>query len=255
MILSQALGFLSLAGEAKVRILPAPWPRDALPPPTSSLMSVASTKGLLAAAGPDSVVVASTDSVRQAFSAPGEAVDNVKPFAPQLTIPIGMRVSHVAFSADENFLVLTAETGGGLAVYEVASIMQGNTQPAFQMGTNGVALRALVPNPTPERAELFAAVTSNGDLMMANLKTQQFLSGPTQQVLKNGVSCVSWSTRGKQLVAGLGNGTCFQMTPEGEGKAEIPRPPGLEGDHHGKHEHETGHISSTDFASVLDILA
>jgi len=196
------------------------------------LLSIASKKGLLAAAGPESVVIAGTDSVRQAFSASGD--DSTKSFTPHLTLPIGMRVSQVAFSADEKYLVLSAEQGGGLAVYEVQSLMQGNTESTFQIATNGTALRSLVPNPTPEKAELFAAVTTNGQLMMANLQTKQFLSGRQGQVLKDGVSCVSWSTRGKQLAAGLANGSCHQMTPEGEGKGELAKPPGLEGDQHGK---------------------
>ncbi len=225
---------MSIAGDAKVRLLPSPWPSDALPPPTSSLMSTASNKGLVAAAGPDVVIIASTDAVRQAFTASESASSNVKSFSPQLTIPIGMRISQVAFSSDENFLVLSAENGGGLAVYNVSSIMQGNTQTAFEISTNGVSLRALIPNPTPEKAELFAAITVKGDLLMANLKTRQFLAGQNGQAMKSGVSCASWSTRGKQLVAGLGDGTGFQMTPEGEGKAEIPRPPDLGGDQHGK---------------------
>lgn len=218
-------------------------------------MSIASNKGLLAAAGPDAVIIASTESVRKAFSAADSAVNNIKPFSPQLTIPIGMRISQVAFSADENFLVLSAENGGGLAIYDVPLIMQGNTQTAFELSTNGVALRALIPNPTPEKAELFAAVTTNGDLMMANLKTRQFLSGTNGQVMKNGVSCLSWSTRGKQLVAGLGNGTGFQMTPEGEGKAEIPRPPGLDGDQHGRRGRLVLNSIYTDQASILNLLA
>ena len=230
--LKKGLGFQSFAGESKVRLLPAPWPSDALPPPTASLLSVASNKGLIAAAGPDSVIIASTESVRQAFTTQTSADSDVKPFSPQLTLPIGTRVSQVAFSADESFLVISAETGGGLAVYDVQALMQGSTQSAFELSTNGVSLRALTPNPTPEKAELFAAVTTNGDLMMANLKSRLFLNGPTGQTMKDGVSCVSWSTRGKQLVAGLGNGAGFQMTPEGEGKAEIPRPLGLDGDQH-----------------------
>ncbi|KAI4132489.1 MAG: hypothetical protein LQ347_002570 [Umbilicaria vellea] len=231
-LLGQGLGFQSLAGESKVRLLPTPWPSDALPPPTASLLSVASNKGLIAAAGPDSVIIASTESVRQAFTSQTSGVGDVKAFSPQLTLSIGTRVSQVAFSADESFLVISAETGGGMAVYDVQALMQGSTQSAFELSTNGVSLRALTPNPTAEKAEFFAAVTTSGDLMMANLRSRQFLSGPTGQTMKNGVSCVSWSTRGKQLVAGLGNGTGFQMTPEGEGKAEIPRPLGLDGDQH-----------------------
>lgn len=228
----QAIGFQAIAGEAKLRLLPSSWPADSLPPPSASLLSIASSKGLLAAAGPESVIIAGTDSVRKAFLA--SADDNVTPFTPQLTLPIGMRVSQVAFSADENYLVLSAEQGGGLAVYEIQSLMQGNNQPTFQIATNGTALRALVPSPTPEKAELFAVVTTSGQLMMANLKTREFFIGPEGQVLKDGVSCVSWSTRGKQLVAGLADGTCYQMTPEGEGKGMLARPPGLKGDQHGK---------------------
>ena len=135
-----------------------------------------------------------------------------------------MRISQVAFSADESYLVLSAETGGGLAVYEVKSLLQGNTQPSFQLPTNSTALRALVPNPTTEKAELFAVVTMNGELLMANVKSRDFVQGPAGPIMKNGVSCASWSNRGRQITAGLGDGTLFQMTPEGQGKAEVPRP-------------------------------
>jgi nucleoporin NUP159 len=197
-------------------------------------MSVASRKGLVAAAGPDAVIVATTDSVRKAFEGPNTGDGNQKPFQPQLSLPMPMRISQLSFSADETYLVLSAEVGGGLAVYEVQALLQGSTQSAFELSTNGQSLRALIPNPTPEKGELFAVVTADGNLMMANLKERTFISGPNGQVLKEGVSCLSWSSKGKQLVAGLGNGTAFQMTPEGLGKGNIPRPPSVEQDHHGK---------------------
>ncbi|KAL8701462.1 MAG: hypothetical protein Q9201_004883 [Fulgogasparrea decipioides] len=227
-IQTEALGFQALAGEAKVRLLPSPWPTDALPPTTASLLSIAPQKGLLAAAGPDAVVIASTEAVRRAF-VDGDVTDgNVKAFTPQLSLKLGIRISQVAFSADESFLVLSAENGGGLAVYEVQSLMQGNTQSSFEISTNNTSLRALLPNPTPETAELFAVVTTEGQLSIANLATRQFV--PQGVPLKEGVSCVSWSAKGKQLVAGLGNGACSQLTPEGTEKASIPPPPGFEGD-------------------------
>jgi nucleoporin NUP159 len=196
-------------------------------------MSVASQKGLVAAAGPDAVIIATLDSVRKAFEQTG-GDGNLKPFQPQLTLPMPMRVSQLAFSADETYLVMSAETGGGLAVYDVQALLQGNTNSAFQIATNGESLRALIPNPTPEKAELFALVTTKGNLMMANLKERSFITGPSGQNLKDGVSCISWSARGKQLVAGLGNGTAYQMTPEGEGKAEIPKPPNANNGDHGE---------------------
>ncbi|RGP80399.1 hypothetical protein FLONG3_1548 [Fusarium longipes] len=217
------LGFLSIAGDAKVR-LTTPW--TSLPSSTASLLSIASRKGLVAAAGPDQVVIATTESVRKAFEAPQDGDTDVRSFEPQLKIPMPMRVSHLSFTADENYLILSAESGGGLAVYEVQSLLSGSTNSAFELPTNGETLRAMIPNPTPEKAELCAIVTNNGNLHMANLKDRQ-ISNP----LKNQVSCVSWSSKGKQLCAGLADGTIFQMTPEGEGKGEIPRPPNMDDFH------------------------
>ena len=139
----------------------------------------------------------------------------------------------MAFSADEEYLIISAESGGGLGVYDVQALMQGNTALSFELSTNSTSLRALVPNPSTEKAELLAIVTTKGELMIGNLTTRRFLNGAQGQIMKDGVSCVSWSNRGKQLVAGLGNGTCSQITPEGDGKGELPRPPDLQGDEHG----------------------
>lgn len=151
-----------------------------------------------------------------------------------MTLSIGQRISQVAFSADGEHLVVSAENGGGLAVYEVQSLMQGQTAPAFELNTNGASLRSLVQNPTTEKAELFAVITNKGEMLVANLKARSFLNGAQGQIMKNGVSCAYWSNKGKALVAGLGDGTCYQMTPEGRPMAEVPKPPELAGEIHGK---------------------
>ncbi|KZL71837.1 nuclear pore complex subunit Nup159 [Colletotrichum tofieldiae] len=222
-IQTEALGFKSIAGDVKLRLTSA-WS----PPPadTASLISIASRRGLVAAAGPDGITIASTESVRKGFEAEKEGDSDVRAFEPQGKLPMPMRVSQLAFSADENYLILSAESGGGLAVYEVQSLLQGGTKAAFELATNGETLRALIPNPTIEKAELCAIVTDNGNLHIANLKERQISNS-----LKAQVSCVSWSTKGKQLVAGLADGTIFQMTPEGEAKGEIPRPPNVANAH------------------------
>lgn len=124
-ITAEGLGFLSIAGEAKVRLLPTPWPQANLPAPTSSLLSVASRKGLVAAAGPDSIVLAKTESVRKAFEGPKTGGSHTRLFQPELLIPMPMRVSQLAFTADEEYLVASAEVGGGLAVYSVQTLLQG----------------------------------------------------------------------------------------------------------------------------------
>lgn len=228
----QHLGFLAIAGEAKVQLTPTAWPKDSLPHPTASLLSVASSKGLVAAAGPDSIIVATTEAVRKAFEAPQSGDGQIRAFQPQLILPLGMRVSQVAFTAEEDYLILSAENGGGLAVYEVQSLLNGSQTSAFELGTNSQSLRAMVPNPTPDKGELIALVTMDGNLMIANLKERNLVQLNGSPVLKTNVSCISWSARGKQLVAGLGDGSAYQLAPDGIQKADIPRPPSLEPNYH-----------------------
>ena len=180
--------------------------------------------------GPDTLILASTDAVREAFSANG---DEIKPFTPQLTIPMSTRISQLAFTSDGELLVISAEIGGGLAFYETQGLVNGRTTSAFELPTGGKSVRALIPNPAPETAGMIAVVTSDGQLMIVDSKNKSFISGGAGQILKDGVSCVSWSNKGKQLVTGLGNGTASQMTPEGVAKAEIPLPSDLQGDNHG----------------------
>ena len=196
-------------------------------------MSIAAKTGLVAAAGPESVIIATTESIRKAYEGPRIGEGHTHPFHAQLTLPMAMRLSQVTFTADETYMVLSAEVGGGLAVYEVQSLMNGSQTSSFEMSTNSAPLRAAVPNPTPEKGELLAIATMDGKLMIANLKERDFISGATGQVLMEGVSCISWSAKGKQLVAGLVDGSAFQMTPEGVAKAQIPRPPDIDPSYHG----------------------
>jgi len=224
------IGFASINGEAKLQILGGAW--DPLPPPTSSLLAIASRKGLLAAAGPDALVLASTQSVRDALRSDTTTEDGkTRTIQPQITIR-QPRLGHVAFSADESVLVMSKQEGGGFIAYQVDRVEAGQIEPALQISTNNVGLRALVPNPIPESAELFAGITYNGELLLADLKAAQLRSGPNGSVLKTGVSCLSWSNRGKQLVVGLADGTATQLKPDGTVVSDIPRPPSVSSEVH-----------------------
>lgn len=229
-IQTDELGFAALNGETKVRLLPTPWPSDALPPPSSSLLSIASAKGLLAAAGPDALYLTTTDKVRDAFQSSPE-IGTIRLLKPEIKIP-QPRLSHVAFSSDESVLVVASERDGGLAAFQVDRIIKGELGPAVQLSTNGQGLRALVPNPVPEHAELFALITVNGDLMLLDLKAGSMMLGSNGPVLKDGASCLSWSNRGKQLVAGMADGTAVQMKPDGTVVAQIPKSTSISSDVH-----------------------
>lgn len=178
----------------------------------------------MAAGGPDAIYLSSTESARKAFSADKTGDTEFRAFEPQVKIPMPMRVSHLAFTPDEQYLILSAEQGGGLAVYETQALLQGSSQAAFEISTSGESIRALVPNPMPELAEFCAVVTTNGNLLIANLKEKSLVSSPNGPVIRSQVACGAWSTKGKQLVAGLSDGTVVQMTPDGAEKAQIPKP-------------------------------
>ena len=177
--------------------------------------------------------VSSTELVRKTFESAKSGDSEARPFTPQAKLPLPVRISQLSFTADEQYLIISAESGGGIAVYEVQALTQGATQSAFELSTNGETLRALVPNPMPESAAFAALVTDKGNLFMANLAERKLVLGPNGPTLRAQVSCAAWSTKGKQLVAGMADGTVYQMTPDGTEKAHIPKPPGL-GDYHGK---------------------
>ena len=217
------LGFTAINGTAQLRLIPTPWPSDALPPPSASLLAVASRKGLLAGAGPEGICLASTDSMRAAFrEKPEEGSDKIRSFTPQMSIPYP-KPGHVTFSTDENVLVASRQEQGGLDAFHLGQLANGQANPALTISTNGQGLRAVVPNPSPDVPELFALITNDGELLMADLKTGGLRGGQSGSVLKSGVTCCSWSNKGKQLVAGGADGTVTQMKPDGSVVATIPK--------------------------------
>ncbi|KAJ5669709.1 hypothetical protein N7462_010779 [Penicillium macrosclerotiorum] len=231
-VFTDHIGFKGVHGDANVRLLSTPWPEDALPSPTTSLLAVAQSKGVLVGAGPDALVVASTEAVRKAIEAPtGEEKIKTKPFQPQATIPLPARPTHVAFTASEDALIVATENGSQLSIFETNSLSQSNAQPALSVSTNGVTIRSLAPNPDPT-STFVALVTINGELLIADLKSGNIVSNANGPFLRTGVSTVGWSNKGKQLVAGMADGTAEQMTPDGTKKDHIPRPSDLEGECH-----------------------
>lgn len=235
----QHLGFKVLcqgkAGPKKVKLLSKPWPTTDLPPASATLLSVASKLGLLAAAGPGHLVVTSTEGVRKAFQQKTLSeeitdekdsrlqqrdLDIVTDFTPDVTLPVPT-LRHVVFSTDGDFLVISSESNGGLAVFDAAAVAKaGKTDPEMQIETGQLPVRALLPNPTSELAHFFAVVLESGRLMIVNVA-----DGTSKTIRDEGVNCVAWSTRGKALVAGLQDGTCAIHMNAGDLRGVVPCPP------------------------------
>ncbi|KXL49895.1 hypothetical protein M433DRAFT_20666 [Acidomyces richmondensis BFW] len=225
-VTTEQLGFQSASGDEKVKLLSSPWSSIS---PSASLLSIASTKGLVAAAAPDSLIVARTNSVRKAFIDNQDGGSNVRTLEPDVKISVP-RVNQVAFSSDENYLVIAADQGGGLAVYDVNGIINGKTEAEFQIGTNGARVQHLLPNPNPSNitAHLFGIVLESGQLLMADLKVRELSKTSNgNPIFHDNVTCACWSRLGKQIVAGKKDGTAVQVDPQGNVKAEIPLPPNM----------------------------
>lgn len=190
-------------------------------------MSIASSRGLLAAAGPDSLILTSTESIRNAYKG-AKSKEEVVPLEPQLQIPIP-RLSCLTFTVDGSHLVIAAEQGGGFAAFNTDRLSGGDTKSAFEVPTEGVAIKALVPNPAVELAHIVGVVLENGHLFLANLQEKMFAASESgRPTMYEGVTCMAWSPRGKAMIAGLQNGSAVQLSQTGKVMAVIPRPPELE---------------------------
>ena len=172
--------------------------------------------------------------MRHAIDANGYTGPNIVPFQPELTLPLPFRVSQVAFSSDERFLVVCGEESGGIGAFEVDSLSQ-SSGPTIQLSTNSLPVRAIAPNPAPENGYYFAIVLNNGQLVLADLNSKTLPATGVKEVLFENVTCISWSVRGKALIAGLKDGNAVQLKANGDVMAQIPRAPHLEGDQHGRY--------------------
>jgi nucleoporin NUP159 len=222
-----------------LKLFAQPWPADNLPAPTASLLAVASQRRLLAAAGPDKLILAGTTTIRSQYiprrktkdAAKGIMQDEpkLKDFKAEVEITVP-RLSHVAFSSDESCLIIVAEQGGGLACYDVNALTNGGKEPAFQIGTLGSSVRQVLPNPNPQAdfTRMCAIVLQDGRLLMADLRTQSLVKGASgSEVYHQNVKSASWSKLGKQIIAGLEDSTCAQIDIQGNVKDQIPQPPQL----------------------------
>ncbi|KAF1956634.1 hypothetical protein CC80DRAFT_61959 [Byssothecium circinans] len=228
-ITTEALGFASigrgLTGPPKLKLLPSPWPNDNLPPASATLLSVASRRGLVAAASPDTLVITSTESVRNALKAEiNAAPDVISDFKPDVSIPVA-RLRHVAFSTDEDLLFINQEGGGRFSVYQVDHLLNGDSKPALDFTLHDQGVRAMLPCTDPSTAHYTAVVGDMGRLDIVDMTT-----GVPSTVDTNGkiATCASWSTRGKAYVVGFKDGTAaaYQVTQNLLGT--IPRPPNVE---------------------------
>lgn len=146
----------------------------------------------------------------------------VTDFTPDATLAVP-QLRHVAFSADEDFLIISAESGGGLAVYDVGGLLKGDTKPGIEVATDGTPVRTLLANPA--LAQYVAVVLDSGRLIIVDVA-----SGMTKPVPVEGVTCFAWSLKGAAFVVGFQDGTAASYLADGfkERGSRVPCPPQAE---------------------------
>ncbi|KAH4187707.1 hypothetical protein HBI25_098250 [Parastagonospora nodorum] len=220
---TEHLGFRALAqgaeGAKKLKIL-SPWPTDRIPPASATLLSIASKPGLLAAAGPDELIVTTTEKIRKCFNKKAGEWDVIADFEADVSIPLNDPLRHVVFSTGGEFLVISAEAKGALAVFDAQELAKGNKQPERQIQTEGVAVRTLAANPNETTGHYMAVVLDTGKLWLVDIERDK-----TNQLKDSGTACVTWSTKGRAVAAGLQDGTVEIYMSDGTLKGTIPRPP------------------------------
>ncbi|EPS36369.1 hypothetical protein H072_10104 [Dactylellina haptotyla CBS 200.50] len=221
---SDAIGYVALAGELKAKVFEGQYPENDLPIPSSSLLSISQKRQLFAAAGPHGVVVARTSTLRATFKNTSTANGNLLPFQPECIIPMTIRLSHVAFTVDGNFLLLGAQVGG-IAVYSVDDILSKGSQVQPQCQITTGPLLEMKPIPTLADAEKVCILVGSGwsqggTVGLVDVKTQQ-----VQGNLKSGVTTISWSPKGKQIICGGSGGGLAWIRPNGSEADVVPGVP------------------------------
>lgn len=120
-------------------------------------------------------------------------------------------------------MVISAEAKGALAVFDAQGLAKGNKQPDRQIQTEGVAVRTLAANPNETTGHYMAVVLDTGKLWLVDIERDK-----TNELKASGTRCVTWSTKGRAVAAGLLDGSVEIYMSDGTLKGTIPRPPELD---------------------------
>ncbi|CCG81419.1 Predicted protein [Taphrina deformans PYCC 5710] len=199
---SQKHGFRALAGDAVLTIGEA-FP-DGFPETRVQLLAVSQDSYAYATLN-HRICVGSISQLQDKLVSLGDKDNKTIGLSPsENEITLETAISHLAFSSNAQQLYVSAKAGGML-VCATNNIQNSQQQVASP------ALMDLVPNPTDST---IALLSLEGEL--------QLYDENGLAAIASGVSAISWSKRGKQIIVGTTDGVLKQYTPRGELKAELP---------------------------------
>ncbi|XP_027881117.1 nuclear pore complex protein Nup214 isoform X3 [Xiphophorus couchianus] len=201
-----------------------------MPKDRSSLLTVSNKYGLTFVGLGRTFKVYLTLNILAADKADGSSYEVVKGIPALVEVTGDMSLHHLALSCDELTLSVcgtSEETGLSIAFYDVRTfINKARPQKSpFASLQPAVASDALVQDLkwNPAQPSMLAACLSDGSMMI--LEVTDSVKIQAQLLANSGVTCLSWSPKGKQVAVGKMNATVSQYTPALEEKRVIPCPP------------------------------
>lgn len=224
----------------KIRVFDTP---EDLPRERSSLLAISNKYGLTFVGQDRKLKVFFTKDIISAAKKegnPSKIVENVKGQVVNLNLPI----HHLALCCDELTLSVcctSEETTLSLEFYDVRTFFNTARQEKIPFASftpssgRGMSVQDLKWSPT--EAFRLAVCLLDGSMMVLDVKDSITISA--QLPASEGITCICWSPKGKQVSAGKQNATVVQYTPALQEKKVIPCP---------------SFYSSESPAKVLDVL-
>ncbi|KAM7368911.1 hypothetical protein PAMP_013215 [Pampus punctatissimus] len=204
-------------------------PSEDLPKERSSLLTISNKFGLTFVGLDRTFKVYLTQDILAADKRDGNSNEIVRGIAALAEVTLELALHHLALSCDELTLSVcgvSEATGLSLTFYDVRTFMNkarpqklpfALLQPAVPPGTLVQDLKW-----SPAQASMLAACLSDGSMMI--LDVTDSVKMLSKLPASNGITCICWSPKGKQVAAGKMDATVSQYTPALEEKKVIPCP-------------------------------
>uniref|UniRef100_A0A6Q2Z6F2 Nuclear pore complex protein Nup214 n=1 Tax=Esox lucius TaxID=8010 RepID=A0A6Q2Z6F2_ESOLU len=210
----------------KARVFDSP---GELPKYRSSLLAISNKFGLTFVALDRKIKVYQTQDILAANKVDGNSNEIVEGIPALSDVPVELPVYHLGLSSDELTLSVSSmseESGLLLAFYDVRTFINKMQPQKFPFATlrPGAGLGIIVQDLkwNPALASILAVCLSDGSMMV--LDVMENVTVQARLPATEGITCVCWSPKGKQVAAGKMNATVSQYTPGLQEKKVIPCP-------------------------------
>ncbi|KAF8674123.1 Nuclear pore complex [Rhizoctonia solani] len=201
----------------------------------SSLLAVSNKLGWFVAGTPTGLVASPLTHLRETqASSNGDGPTPIEP-KHRISLSGAPYFVHFATSHTKVVVVVRADNTWNLEIFNSEDICResvGDVKPTHTLSLGAEDVVDMQPNPS-EESEVIAILrgrNSSSVLDMINVTAGSRINswGAANSADEStALTSISWSVRGKQIVAGTRGGDLVQFTPEGERKQTIPPPPSL----------------------------